>query len=68
MKLTDVKIGTIESDGGFGFELSDEAKPINQKELLEILSIDNPMNQNKAVENIFDTILKCESTPFRNNT
>lgn len=56
--ISDVKIGTIESDGGFGYELSDDAKPITQKKLLEILNKDKRENKNNDEENIFHSALK----------
>jgi uncharacterized membrane protein YcaP (DUF421 family) len=57
--FTDVKIGTIESDGEFGYELMSHAKPITKAELYEILKMqdseDNPKLQG---ENIFDLVVK----------
>ncbi|WML53659.1 DUF421 domain-containing protein [Neobacillus sp. PS3-12] len=55
--ITDVKIGTIESDGEFGFELMPHAKPITQDELLKILNKQSSEGGSKG-ENIFDSVVK----------
>ncbi|WP_394232066.1 DUF421 domain-containing protein [Niallia oryzisoli] len=56
--ISDVKIGTIESNGEFGYELSDDAKPITQSKLNEILKGKKIENLHKDEENIFQKVLK----------
>lgn len=55
--ITDVKIGTIESDGEFGYELMPHARPITQEELLKILNKQDPEGNPKG-ENIFELVVR----------
>ncbi|KAA9018026.1 DUF421 domain-containing protein [Niallia endozanthoxylica] len=58
--ITDIKNGTIESNGDFGFELADHAKPITKMMLLEILNKSQHENKNQSnhTESLFDQVLK----------
>jgi uncharacterized membrane protein YcaP (DUF421 family) len=57
--VSDVKIGTIESDGEFGFELMPHAKPITQEQLLQILGKQGTEGGTQVKgENIFDQVVK----------
>jgi uncharacterized membrane protein YcaP (DUF421 family) len=55
--ITDVKIGTIESDGEFGYELMPHARPITQEELLYIINKQDAKESPKG-ENLFDSVVK----------
>ncbi len=57
--VSDVKIGTIELDGEFGYELMPHAKPITQDQLLQILGKQGSEVRTEAKgENIFDQVVK----------
>lgn len=55
--IRDVKIGTIESDGEFGYELMPHARPITQEELLKILNKQDAEGSQKG-ENIFELVVR----------
>jgi uncharacterized membrane protein YcaP (DUF421 family) len=55
--VSDIKTGTIESDGDFGYELMPQAKPVTQEELLKILNKQEAPNQSKG-ENIFEQVVR----------
>ncbi len=57
--ISDVKIGTIEANGKFGYELMPHAQPITREELLKILNKqDNGQNKSQKGKNIFDEVVK----------
>ncbi len=57
--IADVKIGTIEADGEFAYELMPDAKPVTQAELLKIVNKQvSAANSNSKEENIFDLVVK----------
>lgn len=55
--ISDVKTGTIESDGEFGYELMPHAKPITREELLSILNKNGEYKRTEG-ENIFELVVK----------
>lgn len=57
--IADVKIGTIESDGEFGYELMPHVKPVTQEELLKILkNQDISAAANSEGENVFNLVVQ----------
>ncbi|WP_248928784.1 DUF421 domain-containing protein [Paenibacillus hamazuiensis] len=58
--ISDVKVATIESDGGLGYELMPHAAPVTKEELLAILD-KRPGQEDKSEktdENIFNQVIK----------
>ncbi|WP_338453068.1 hypothetical protein R4Z09_15070 [Niallia oryzisoli] len=49
-------MSTIESNGDFGFELSDLAKPVTKQMLLEILHKNKKENEQNNTGNLFDQV------------
>ncbi len=55
--VSDVKIGTIETDGEFGFELMPHAQPLTQEALMKIMGKGQTETSSKS-ENIFDKVVE----------
>jgi uncharacterized membrane protein YcaP (DUF421 family) len=55
--VSDVKIGTIETDGEFGYELMPHAQPLTQEALMKIMGKGQTESPTKS-ENIFDKVVE----------
>lgn len=57
--VSDVKIGTLESDGELGYELMPLAKPVTQEQLVQLLNQQESSGSTQSKgENIFDQVVK----------
>jgi uncharacterized membrane protein YcaP (DUF421 family) len=65
--VSDVKIGTIESDGEFGYELMPFAKPVSKDELYQLLNKEEGGKTNLKSENIFEKIINEKPTSKNKN-
>ncbi|WP_160725981.1 DUF421 domain-containing protein [Bacillus sp. USDA818B3_A] len=58
--ISNIKTGTIEIDGGLGFELMEHAQPLTRKEIIEILNenqnIQSTNVNTKTQENLFNKV------------
>jgi uncharacterized membrane protein YcaP (DUF421 family) len=56
--IADVKLGTIEMNGGLGYELMRHAKPLTIGELEKIFKLPKDQSKREKKENIFDETLE----------
>ena len=55
--VSDVKIGTIESDGEFGYELMPHVKPASREELFQYFHKEGSGISKPKSENIFEKVV-----------